>query len=65
MGLSVLDMILYLQTEYYKKHERAVSAISMNKEHYKYLTRELNVKNLNNLHGMQIIISQSTNLKLF
>lgn len=65
MGLNVLEIILTLQTEYYKKHNRAVSIVIMSGQHYKQLTRELLVSDLNNLHGMRIMISSSDQLILY
>lgn len=65
MGLSVLEIILDLQSDYYKKYNRAVSTVVMNLENYKYLTRELEVERLDNLHGMQIVIRSDRKIALY
>jgi len=64
MGLSVLEIILNMQTDYYKKYNRAVSILMLNLEKYKYLTRELEVDKLDNLHGMKIVISNNSKITL-
>lgn len=64
MGLSVLDLILDMQSEYYAKYNRAVSMLIINLENYKYLMRELEQVDLDNLHGMKIIISPTRKIVL-
>lgn len=62
--MSIIETILDLQNVYYLKHRRAVSMIYLNKDIYKKLLYELEVKDLGNLHGMQIIINSKHNIKL-
>lgn len=62
--MSVIDTILDLQKDYYKKHKRAVSMLCLNKQTYGILLRELDTEYVNNLHGMQIVINSKTSLKL-
>lgn len=64
MGLSVLDMILSMQSDYYKKYNRAVTTLVLNLENYKYLTRELEIEYLNDLHGMQIVIKSDRKIQM-
>ena len=65
MGLSVLDMILSMQSDYYKKYNRAVNTLTINLENYKYLVRELETDKIDNLHGMQIVINTDRKITLY
>lgn len=62
--MYVIDTILDFQTEYYKKHRRAVSMLLLNKSTYKQLLRELELDVIGNLHGMQVIINSKHDIKL-
>jgi hypothetical protein len=64
MGLSVLEMILDLQVEFYKKYKKAVNILFINKYQYTYLMRDLEVNQLDNLHGMKIIIHNQRKIEL-
>jgi hypothetical protein len=64
MGLSVLEMILDLQVEFYKKYKKAVNILFINKYQYTYLMRDLEVNELDNLHGMKIIIHNQRKIEL-
>ena len=54
MGLSVLDMILSMQSDYYKKYNRAVTTLVLN----------LEIEYLNDLHGMQIVIKSDRKIQM-
>jgi len=62
--MSIIETILEYQNDYYKRHNRAVSMLMLNKTTYNRLLSELEKDNINNLHGMQIIINSKCDLKL-
>jgi len=64
MGLSILDVILDMQLKFYEKYNTAVSLLFINLEHYRFLTRELETPDLDNLHGMKIIITKKTKIEM-
>jgi hypothetical protein len=64
MGLSILDVILDMQLQFYQKYNMAVSLLFINSEKYRFLTKELEAPNLDNLHGMKIIITKKTNIEM-
>lgn len=64
MGLSILELILEMQSDFYKKYNKAVSVLFINTEKLKYLLRELEVDSLDNLHGMKIIVTSTRKITL-
>jgi hypothetical protein len=64
MGLSILDVILDMQLQFYQKYNMAVSLLFINSEKYRFLTKELESPDLDNLHGMKIIITKKTNIEM-
>jgi len=64
MGLSILDIILDMQLKFYEKYNKAVSLLFINLEQYRFLTRELESSDLDNLHGMKIIITKKTKIEM-
>lgn len=58
--MNIVDRILYLQSEYYNQYNQAATVIQLGLRLYNQLLRELDVKELRDLHGMRIdIISEN------
>ncbi len=62
--MSIIETILECQSDYYKRHNRAVSLLMLNKDTYRKLLMELEKSHISNLHGMQIILNSKKNLEL-
>lgn len=59
--MNVLDRILYLQRVYYDQYNQSATVIQIGLNLYNQLLQELEVKELNDLHGMRIdIITENT-----
>lgn len=54
--MNIVDRILYLQSEYYNQYNQAATVIQLGLRLYNQLLRELDVKELRDLHGMRIDI---------
>lgn len=62
--MSIVDLIIEYQNDYYKKHNRAVSMLILNKTNYNRLLSELEKDVIHNLHGMQLVINSKIDFKL-